>query len=96
MGKKEIANSISRDLGLTQQETKEIVQKVLDGVVQALVDALDASMHSRFRHPWQENKIGFKKVVEHYVSSSRLLSTTTKKELKINHQAHRTNILKLR
>ena len=38
VGKKEIVTSISRDLGLTHKETKSIVQKVLDGVVQALVD----------------------------------------------------------
>ena len=38
VGKKKIAKSISRDLGLTLKETQKIVQKVLDGVVLALVD----------------------------------------------------------
>jgi integration host factor subunit beta len=38
VGKKEIVQSISRDLGLTHKETHQIVQKVLDGVVQSLVN----------------------------------------------------------
>jgi integration host factor subunit beta len=46
VGKKEIVQSISRDLGLTHKETKEIVQKVLDGVVQALVDGGRAELRN--------------------------------------------------
>ncbi len=36
--KKEIVRSISEDVGLTQLETKEIVQKVFDAILQMLVD----------------------------------------------------------
>jgi integration host factor subunit beta len=36
--KKEIVRSISDDLGLTQLKTKEIVQKVLDAILETLVE----------------------------------------------------------
>jgi nucleoid DNA-binding protein len=36
--KKEIVRSISEDLGLTQQKTKKIVQKVFDAILQTLVE----------------------------------------------------------
>jgi len=39
----------------------DLSSRDMSKIVQALVDALEASMHSRFRHPWQEKKIGFKK-----------------------------------
>ena len=38
MTKKEIVRSISEDLGLTQQKTKTIVQKVFDVILQTLVE----------------------------------------------------------
>ena len=38
MARKEIVRSISEDLGLTQLQTKRIVQKVLDAILQTLVD----------------------------------------------------------
>jgi integration host factor subunit beta len=38
VARKEIAKLISKDLGLTLKETQEVVKKVLDGVVQTLVD----------------------------------------------------------
>ncbi|MFH1922595.1 MAG: HU family DNA-binding protein, partial [Planctomycetota bacterium] len=37
MTKKEIVRSIAEDLGLTQLETKEIVQKVFDAILDTLV-----------------------------------------------------------
>jgi len=36
--KKEIVRSISEDLGLTQLETKKIVQKVFDAILETLVE----------------------------------------------------------
>jgi nucleoid DNA-binding protein len=36
--KKEIVRSISEDLGLTQLQTKEIVQKVFDAILETLVE----------------------------------------------------------
>lgn len=38
MTKKEIVRSISEDLGLTQLETKKIVQKVFDAILETLVE----------------------------------------------------------
>ena len=38
MTMREIAQSIAQDLGLTQVEAKEAVQKVFDAVVDALVE----------------------------------------------------------
>lgn len=38
MARKEIVRSISEDLGLTQLQTKRIVQKVLDAILQTLVE----------------------------------------------------------
>ena len=38
MTKKEIVRSISEDLGLTQQKTKTIVQKVFDAILQTIVE----------------------------------------------------------
>ena len=35
--KKEIVNQISRDLGLTQLQTRDIVQRTLDAIIQTLV-----------------------------------------------------------
>ncbi|MEM6689667.1 MAG: HU family DNA-binding protein [Planctomycetota bacterium] len=37
MTKKEIVRTISEEVGLTQQQTKEIVQKTFDAIVEALV-----------------------------------------------------------
>ncbi|MEZ6095039.1 MAG: HU family DNA-binding protein [Pirellulaceae bacterium] len=37
MTKKEIVKTISLELGLTQQKTKEIVQKTFDAIVEAIV-----------------------------------------------------------
>jgi nucleoid DNA-binding protein len=36
--KKEIVRAISEDLGLTQQKTKTIVQKVFDAILQTIVE----------------------------------------------------------
>ena len=38
MGRKEIIRSICEDLGLTQERTREIVQKLFEGIVQALAE----------------------------------------------------------
>jgi nucleoid DNA-binding protein len=38
MTKKEIVRAISEELGLSQQKTKEIVQKTFDGIIEALVN----------------------------------------------------------
>ena len=38
MTRKEIIQSISQDLGLTQLKTKEIVQKVFEGIVSTLAE----------------------------------------------------------
>ena len=38
MTKKEIVNTISEEIGLTQLKTKEIVQKTFDAIVEALVE----------------------------------------------------------
>ncbi len=37
MTKKDIVRTISEEVGLTQQQTKEIVQKTFDAIVEALV-----------------------------------------------------------
>jgi DNA-binding protein HU-beta/integration host factor subunit beta len=37
MTKKEIVKTISEEIGLTQQKTKEIVQKTFDAIVEAIV-----------------------------------------------------------
>ena len=37
MTKKEIVKAISEELGLTQQQTKKIVQKTFDAIIEALV-----------------------------------------------------------
>ena len=37
MTKKEIVKTISEEIGLTQQTTKEIVQKTFDAIIDALV-----------------------------------------------------------
>ncbi len=37
MTKKEIVRTISEEIGLTQLQTKEIVQKTFDAIVKALV-----------------------------------------------------------
>lgn len=38
MTKKEIVKTIAEEIGLTQQQTKEIVQKTFDAIVEALVE----------------------------------------------------------
>ena len=38
MGRKEIIESIAEDLGLTQEKTRKIVQKVFEGIVQTLAE----------------------------------------------------------
>ena len=37
MTKKEMARSIAEELGLTQEQTKEIIQQVFDGITETLV-----------------------------------------------------------
>ena len=37
MTKKEMARSIAEEIGLTQEQTKEIIQQVFDGITEALV-----------------------------------------------------------
>jgi putative nucleotidyltransferase with HDIG domain len=39
----------------------DLSSRDLSKIVRALVDALEASIHSRHRHPWQEKKLGPKK-----------------------------------
>ncbi len=45
MTKRELVTQIARETGLTQHQVLDVVQKTLDGII----DALDASQHVEFR-----------------------------------------------
>jgi nucleoid DNA-binding protein len=38
VARKQIAQKIARDMGLTQEQTKEVIRKLFDGVVQSLAE----------------------------------------------------------